>query len=168
MAEEWSRWNDGIVAASTRVIEEFRANGGAVGGYFAGAPMLLLHHVGARAGTERVNPLVYLRDGDDLVVSASEGGDPRNPAWYHDLKAHPRVVVEVGTETVAVEAVEVTGPERDELYAAGGDAAGLRRLRIQDRPGRPDVPADPESRGAIRSRRSRRPRGSTSRARSAR
>lgn len=117
MAEEWSRWNDGIVEANARVVEEFRANAGEVGGYFAGAPMLLLHHVGARTGTERVNPLVYLRDGDDLVVSASKGGDPHNPAWYHDLKARPRVVVEIGTGTLAVEAVEVHGAERDELYA---------------------------------------------------
>lgn len=117
MSEEWSRWNEGIIEANKRVVEEFRANGGEVGGYFAGAPMLLLHHVGAHSGTERVNPLVYLRDGDDLVVSASKGGAPHHPDWYHDLKAHPRVVIELGTETVAVEALEVTGAERDRLYA---------------------------------------------------
>jgi len=108
-----------------KIIEEFRANAGKVGGYFEGAPMVLVHHVGARSGTERVNPLVYLPDGDDMVIAATKGGAPTHPDWYHNLKAHPRVVVEVGTETFPVEAAEVTGEERDRLW---------RRL-VEMRPG---------------------------------
>jgi deazaflavin-dependent oxidoreductase (nitroreductase family) len=98
------------------IIEEFRANQGRVGGYFEGAPMILIHAIGARSGTERVNPLVYLPDGDDMVIGATKGGSPTNPDWYHNLKAHPRIQVEVGTETFPVEATEVTGAERDELW----------------------------------------------------
>ena len=108
-----------------KIIEEFRANAGKVGGYFEGAPMVLVHHVGARSGTERVNPLVYLPDGDDMVIAATKGGAPTHPDWYHNLKAHPRVVVEVGTETFPVEAAEVTGEERD----------GLWRRLVEMRPG---------------------------------
>ena len=108
-----------------KVIEEFRANAGKVGGYFEGAPMILIHHVGARSGTERVSPLVYLPDGDDMVIAATKGGAPTNPAWYHNLKAHPRILAEVGTETLPVEATEVTGEERDDFW---------RRL-VEMRPG---------------------------------
>lgn len=111
-------WNRGV-------IEEFRANGGKVGGYFEGAPMVLIHHVGARSGTERVNPLVYLPDGGDMIIAATKGGSPTNPDWYHNLKAHPEMTVEVGTETFLVDATEVTGQERDELW---------RRL-VEMRPG---------------------------------
>jgi deazaflavin-dependent oxidoreductase (nitroreductase family) len=99
-----------------KIIEEFRANSGKVGGYFEGAHVLLMHHIGARTGTERVNPLTYLPDGQDMVIAATKGGYPTNPDWYHNLKAHPRVQVEVGTETFPVEATEVTGAERDELW----------------------------------------------------
>jgi hypothetical protein len=77
------------------VIEEFRANAGRVGGTFAGNPMVLLHHIGARSGTERISPLVYAPDGQDLVIAATKGGSPTNPDWYHNLMAHPRVQVEV-------------------------------------------------------------------------
>ena len=98
------------------IIDEFRANGGQVGGYFEGAPMVLLHHFGARSGTERVNPLVYVPDGHDMVVAATKSGSPTNPDWYHNLKAHPRIRVEVGPRTVPVEAIEVTGGERDDLW----------------------------------------------------
>jgi deazaflavin-dependent oxidoreductase (nitroreductase family) len=108
-----------------KVIEEFRANAGKVGGYFEGAPMILVHHLGARTGTERVSPLVYLPDGEDMVIAATKGGAPTNPDWYHNLKAHPRITVEVGTEAFPVEATEVTGTERDELW---------RRL-VEMRPG---------------------------------
>jgi deazaflavin-dependent oxidoreductase (nitroreductase family) len=99
-----------------KIIEEFRANAGKVGGYFAGAPMVLIHHVGARTGIERVSPLVYLRDGDDMVIAATKGGSPTHPSWYHNLKAHPRITVEVGTNSFPVEAIEATGPERDDLW----------------------------------------------------
>jgi deazaflavin-dependent oxidoreductase (nitroreductase family) len=99
-----------------RIIEEFRANGGRVGPPFENVPILLLHHRGARTGTERVNPLAYLADGDRYVIIASKGGAPTNPDWYHNLLANPDVTIEVGTETLAARAVVVTGAERDELY----------------------------------------------------
>ena len=82
---------------NTNIIEEFRANDGRVGGRFEGASMILVHHIGAKSGTERVSPLVYLRDGDDMVVAATKGGSPTHPDWYHNLRAHPRVTVEVGS-----------------------------------------------------------------------
>jgi hypothetical protein len=65
-----------------KIIEEFRSNAGKVGGYFEGAPMILIHHIGARSGTERVNPLVYLPDVDDMIIAATKGGSPMNPDWY--------------------------------------------------------------------------------------
>ena len=104
-----SGWND-------KTIDEFRSNAGKVGGYFEGAPMVLIHHIGARSGTERVNPLVYLPDAEDMVIAGTKGGAPTNPDWYHNLKAHPRITVEVGTATFGVEATEVTGNQRDELW----------------------------------------------------
>jgi deazaflavin-dependent oxidoreductase (nitroreductase family) len=105
-----SDWND-------KVIEEFRANSGRVGGYFEGAPMILIHHVGARSGVERVTPLVHFPEDDDhTVIVASAGGAPTHPAWYHNLKANPKIDVEVGTETYTVVADEITGPERDEVW----------------------------------------------------
>ena len=105
-----SDWNDKIIA-------EFRANGGKVGGPFEGATLLLLHHVGARSGTERVAPLAYLPDGDRMLNIASKGGAPTNPDWYHNLKANPRVDVELGTETVRVDAHELAPAERAEKWA---------------------------------------------------
>lgn len=99
------------------VIEEFRANGGTAGGIFEGKPLLLLHNVGARSGTDFVTPLVYLADGDNWVVFASKGGAPNNPGWYHNLKAQPAVSIEIGSDTVDVTAEEATGPERDRLYS---------------------------------------------------
>ena len=102
---------------NARVIEEFRANGGRVGGPFDGMSLLLLHHNGARSGSSRVNPLAYQRDGDRYVVFASKAGAPTNPAWYHNLKAEPNVTIEVGTETIPVVASEASGDERDRLYA---------------------------------------------------
>jgi deazaflavin-dependent oxidoreductase (nitroreductase family) len=99
------------------VIEEFRANGGTAGGMFEGKPLLLLHNVGARSGTDFVTPLVYLADGGNWVIFASKGGAPNNPGWYHNLKANPAVSIEVGTDTVDVTAEEATGEERDRLYS---------------------------------------------------
>jgi len=113
-----ARWNDAI-------IEEFRANDGRVGGRFEGASMILVHHIGAKSGIERVSPLVYLRDGDDMVVAATKGGSPTHPDWYYNLRAHHRVTVEVGSETFEVDAVETSGADRDELW---------RRL-VEARPG---------------------------------
>jgi deazaflavin-dependent oxidoreductase (nitroreductase family) len=99
-----------------QVIEEFRANAGVVGGMFAGKPLLLLHHVGAKSGQARIAPLVYLADGERRVIFASKGGAPQNPAWYHNLLAHPDTKIEVGAETFAVTAEQIDGPERDRLY----------------------------------------------------
>src|ERR1041384_1176540 len=89
---------------NTAIIEEFRANGGKVGGPFEGAPMLLLHTTGAKSGQARTNPVVYLADGDDLVVFASKAGAPTNPDWFHNLRANPDARVEVGTEAFDVRA----------------------------------------------------------------
>ena len=104
-----NNWNDGV-------IKEFRANGGKVGGYFTGRPILLLHTTGAKTGQERVNPVAYVRDGENLVVVASKSGEPTNPDWYHNLVAHPLVTVEVGTETFQAQATVTAEPERTRLY----------------------------------------------------
>lgn len=99
------------------VIEEFRANDGKVGGYFEGAPMILIHTIGAKSGVERLSPLVYFAEADgSMVIVASKGGAPDNPAWYHNIKANPKFSVEVGTETFAVVAEEITGAERDAVW----------------------------------------------------
>jgi deazaflavin-dependent oxidoreductase (nitroreductase family) len=100
------------------IIEEFRANGGKVGGGFEGFPVLLLHTKGAKSGAERLNPLVCLPKGDVLYVFASKGGAPTNPDWYYNLLAHPGdVTVELGSATFVVTASEIKGTERDEIYA---------------------------------------------------
>ena len=109
--------SDGVNDWNKQIIAEFRENGGKVGGPFEGATMLLLHHVGARSGTERVSPLAYFPDGDRMLIIASAAGAPRNPDWYHNIKATPRVAVEVGTDTVAVDAQELVGAERDAKWA---------------------------------------------------
>jgi deazaflavin-dependent oxidoreductase (nitroreductase family) len=117
-----SEWNE-------KIIEEFRANGGAVGGMFEGAPLLLLTTVGARTGERRTNPVVHLRDGDRVLVFASNAGAASNPAWYHNLLANPQVTVEVGDgtdiETYTATAQPLRGEERDRAYArqAGLDPA---------------------------------------------
>jgi deazaflavin-dependent oxidoreductase (nitroreductase family) len=101
-----------------KIIEEFRANEGRVGGPFAGRPMLLLSTTGARSGQPRIAPLVYTTDGDRLVVIASKGGAPTNPDWYHNLVANPDVTVEVGTERFPARATVTEGAERERLFAA--------------------------------------------------
>jgi deazaflavin-dependent oxidoreductase (nitroreductase family) len=102
---------------NTKIIREFRENDGKVGGPFEGAPVLLLTSTGARSGQERVNPMMYLRDGTRLVVFASKAGAPTNPDWYHNLVAHPDASVEVGAERFSVRATVLSGAERDSLYA---------------------------------------------------
>jgi deazaflavin-dependent oxidoreductase (nitroreductase family) len=101
---------------NAKIIEEFRANEGRVGGIFQGTPLLLLHHAGAKSGKSRINPLAYQSDNGRYVVFASKGGAPTNPDWYHNLKAHPSVTVEVGTDTIDVVASEATGDERERLF----------------------------------------------------
>jgi len=100
------------------VIDEFHANGGKVGGYFAGANMLLLHTIGAKSGQPRTNPLVYVTDGDRVVIIASKGGADSNPDWYYNLLANPTVTVEIGNDRFEARATAVTEePERSRLYA---------------------------------------------------
>jgi deazaflavin-dependent oxidoreductase (nitroreductase family) len=100
-----------------KVIEEFRANGGKVGGPFQGAPVLLLHHTGAKSGTERVNPLMYQQVGDSYAIFASRGGAPSNPDWYYNLTAHPDTTVEMGTDTIRVRARVANPDEREPIWS---------------------------------------------------
>jgi deazaflavin-dependent oxidoreductase (nitroreductase family) len=100
-----------------KVIAEFRENGGKVGGFFEGAPLLLLHHAGAKTGTERVNPLVYQQVGGSYAVFASAGGQPRDPQWFRNLVAHPDVTLEVGTSTVKARARVADTAERAGIWA---------------------------------------------------
>lgn len=101
-----------------QVIDDFRANGGRVGGPYEGAPIILVHHVGAKTGTKRVSPVMYFpREDGSMVIIASNEGAPESPAWYHNLKANPRTDVEVGAETFPVMVEEVTGEERDAVWA---------------------------------------------------
>lgn len=109
MAKDWNQ----------QITEEFRANGGKVSGRFEGRPLLLLHHRGARTGTERVNPLAYRPlDRGAMAVFASKAGAPTNPDWYHNVRANPEVEVEVGTETIRARARVAQGDERDRIWEA--------------------------------------------------
>jgi deazaflavin-dependent oxidoreductase (nitroreductase family) len=98
------------------IIEEFRANGGKVGGYFANMPLLLLHTIGAKSQRPRINPVAYTKDGDRFVIIASKGGAPTNPDWFYNVVAHPLVTVEVGTEKFQAQAMIPAEPERTRLY----------------------------------------------------
>jgi deazaflavin-dependent oxidoreductase (nitroreductase family) len=100
-----------------QVIEEFRANGGTAGGMFEGMPLLLLHNVGAKSGREYVTPLVYLPHDGRYFVFGSKGGAPAHPGWFHNLKAGPNVRAEIGADTIDVVAEEISGEERDRIYA---------------------------------------------------
>jgi deazaflavin-dependent oxidoreductase (nitroreductase family) len=107
---------DAVNKMNVGIVDEFRANGGKVGGGFEGRPMILLTIKGRTSGTERTTPLVYLPQGDRVFVFASKGGAPEDPDWYKNLVANPDVTVEVGDEKYAARAVVITGPERDELF----------------------------------------------------
>jgi deazaflavin-dependent oxidoreductase (nitroreductase family) len=105
---------------NAQVIEEFRGNGGRVGGPFEGAPMTLVHHRGRRSGTEYVAPMMYLADDadpDTIYVFASKAGAPTHPDWYHNLTAAGTGEVEVGEDTYPVTVTELTGEDRDRVYA---------------------------------------------------
>ena len=92
---------------NTKIIEEFRANQGRVGGPWAGTPMILIHHIGARSGIERVTPLACSpQETGRFAIAASNGGSPTHPHWYHNLKANPKITVEVGAQTFTVLAEE--------------------------------------------------------------
>ena len=99
-----------------KIIEEFRANDGKVGGFFAKNTLLLLHTTGAKSGKERINPLATFEDGDRLVVVASKGGAPSHPDWYFNILANPVVNVEYGAESFQALADTTTEPERTRLY----------------------------------------------------
>jgi deazaflavin-dependent oxidoreductase (nitroreductase family) len=100
-----------------KIIDEFRANGGKVGGPFEGAPLLLLHSTGAKTGHARVNPMMYLADGNNYVVFASKAGAPTNPDWYHNLVANPRASIEVGDKTINVVARVADDETREPLWS---------------------------------------------------
>ena len=102
---------------NSTVISEFRATGGKAGGVFSGKPLILLHHIGAKSGTERISPLVPLLVDGRIFVFASKGGSDKNPDWYGNLVAHPNVTVELGTETFPATARTLEGDERDDIYA---------------------------------------------------
>ena len=125
-AEDWN----------SKIIAEFRANGGKVGGPFEGAPLLLLHTVGAKSGQPRVTPVMYRDLGDEgVAVFASKAGAPTNPDWYHNLLANPQVSAEIGTGTVEAVARVAEGEERDRIWEAHKQRQpGLRGLRAQDDP----------------------------------
>ncbi len=109
----WSLLRHGTTAH----VAVYRATDGRVGGRFPGAPpMLLLHHVGAKTGTSRTTPLAYITDGDAIVIVASKGGHPNNPAWFHNLVANPDTVIQIGSETRAVRARTADPKERARLW----------------------------------------------------
>ncbi|HXZ56033.1 MAG TPA: nitroreductase family deazaflavin-dependent oxidoreductase [Gaiellaceae bacterium] len=104
-------------SANQRIIDEFHANSGRVGGNFDGRTLLLLHHRGAKTGTARVNPVAYQRVSDDKVaVFASKGGAPTNPAWYYNVVANPEVSVEIGTQRLSARAHVAEGEERERIW----------------------------------------------------
>ena len=102
--------------ANKKIIEEFRANDGKVGGNFEGAPVLLLHTIGAKSGVERVNPVMYQDIGGPVAVFASKAGAPCNPDWYRNLTANPAVTAEIGTELRRFNARTATGEERERIW----------------------------------------------------
>jgi deazaflavin-dependent oxidoreductase (nitroreductase family) len=114
-----------------RIIEEFRANGGNVGGPLAGAPLLLLTTTGAKSGQQRVSPLAYLSEGGHIYIFAGNRGAPINPNWYHNLVAHPDVTVELGTEKFEARAIVVDSAEGDRLGS----------IQLQKLPGLADLAA---------------------------
>jgi deazaflavin-dependent oxidoreductase (nitroreductase family) len=103
---------------NSKIIEEFRANGGKVGGSFQGAPLLLLHTRGARTGSERVNPMMYRMVDAGYAVFASKAGAPTNPDWYYNLIANPQVHAEIGTGTVPLTARVADDDEREQIWSA--------------------------------------------------
>jgi len=103
---------------NAKIIEEFRANGGKVGGPFAGAPLLLLHTTGAKTGQQRVNPMMYREVDGGYAVFASKAGAPTNPDWYHNLVANPEVQAEIGTQTMDLTARVASDGEREPIWTA--------------------------------------------------
>jgi deazaflavin-dependent oxidoreductase (nitroreductase family) len=121
---------------NAQIIAEFRANEGKVGGHFEGRTLLLLTTTGAKTGHSHTTPAIYLEDAGRYIVFASNGGAPQNPGWYHNVRANPDVLVEVGAESFPATAAVLEGPERDELFRRQADRdpsfdeyqAGMARL----------------------------------------
>jgi deazaflavin-dependent oxidoreductase (nitroreductase family) len=105
-----------VLEFNARNIAEFRSSGGKLGGPFEGAPVLLLTTTGAKSGQPRTSPMMYLPEGDRIIVFASNDGKDNHPGWYHNLRANPSATVEIGTETFPATATEITGAEHDRLY----------------------------------------------------
>jgi deazaflavin-dependent oxidoreductase (nitroreductase family) len=102
---------------NTEIIKEFRANQGRVGGMWAGTTLILIHHIGAKSGIERVTPVACSPQGEGrFAILAANGGSPTHPNWYYNLKAHPQITVEVGTQTFTVLAEELGGTPRAQLW----------------------------------------------------
>ena len=102
-----------LLGFNQQIIDEFRANGGKCGGRFEGNPMILLTMKGAKSGRELTSPLSYTADGDDCIVFASAGGSPKHPNWYHNIVAHPDIVIERGEEKYAARAILTEGADRE-------------------------------------------------------
>jgi deazaflavin-dependent oxidoreductase (nitroreductase family) len=101
---------------NSKIIEEFRANNGKVGGYFSGMNLLLMTTKGAKSGKESIVPVAYTKDGENFVVVASKGGAPTNPSWYYNLVANPEITVEVGKDKFKARAINAEGEERERLF----------------------------------------------------
>ena len=114
-----------------QIVEAFRANGGNVGGQFAGVPLLLLTTTGAKSGQQRINPLAYLSEGGRIYVFAGNRGAPTNPGWYHNLVAHSDVTVELGAETFEARAIVTASTEWERLA----------RIQVQKLPGLAELQA---------------------------
>jgi len=107
-----------MLAFNRQIIDEFRANDGKVTGMFANAPLVLLTTTGAKSGQPRTSPLVYTKDGDQIVIIASKAGAPTDPDWYRNLLANPAVTIELPGDTYLAQACIAEGEERDRLFAA--------------------------------------------------
>jgi F420H(2)-dependent quinone reductase len=123
---DYMSWVDGNWSLLTRMMKGharvYRATRGWIGHRIPGAPeMLLLDHVGARSGAKRTTPLVFARDGENIVLIASKGGYPKNPAWYYNLKAHPDTTIQIGSKLIPVHASEAPPEEYDRLWQLAVD-----------------------------------------------
>ncbi len=126
---DYMRWVDGNWALLTRLMKGhatvYRATHGLVGHRFPGAPpMLLVDHVGARSGKRRTTPLVFARDGENVILIASKGGHPRNPAWFHNLMANPDTAIQIGSKRMNVHARVAKPEERERLWRLAVDVYG--------------------------------------------
>lgn len=153
MTDQHTNDHTGIDDFNSAIIEEFRANGGRVGGMFEGARLLLLTTTGARTGIRRTVPVAYLPDGGRSLIIASAGGGPRHPAWFHNLRAEPRVTVENGVFTVEADAVVLEGEERDAVFARAVEAdPGWAEYQAKTDRTIPVVALDPVSGEAVEQR----------------